>query len=217
MNEITIEKVYNKWLAVTRSARNKPFSLRKDFSKIKEEDFYPYLEKLTDFFRRYPHLFRDEFFLAPFKMYDKDRGFYSIEFYASHKGIVTCSKYFQELENMSADEQVEEVRKSYKFIYKFCREKNIELREYPFYSTGYYPDFMIHLKNHEISYYTLFSFPALYYQVANMDLDVKHIFFGENFKLSDFEKKYTKSKTLIEKSADFFNKVSSELSKKVKK
>lgn len=213
--KISIEKVYNKWLAVTRSSRNKPFSLRKDFSKIQEEDFYPYLVKLTNFFNQHPHLFRDEFFVAPFKMYPNDKGYYSLKFYSSHKGLVTCSKYFDLLEKQDADAHVEAVKKSYEFIAKFCLKNKIPLGEYPFFKSGVYPDFLIHMKDRYVSYYVAFSFPSLYFQIMNLPMDEKQIFFGDNFKLSEFEKKYKKSPLLKEKSTKYFSKVSKILAEKL--
>lgn len=215
MTEITIEKVYNKWLAITRKQRNKPFSLRKDFSNITKEEFYPYLEKLTNFFKAHPHLFRDEFFIAPFEMYTNDKGYYSLKFYSSHKGLVTCSKYFDSLEEKEADTHIEQVKKSYEFIAKFCVANNIQLRDYPFYKKGLYPEFLIHLKNRQVDLYVLFSFPALYFQVMNLHVDEKIMFFGPNFKLSDYEKKYKKGTIIKEKSIIYFSKVCKYLSEKI--
>lgn len=215
---INIETVYNKWLAVTRTQRNKPFRLRKDFSNIDQEDFYPYLFKLTDFFKRHPHLFTDEFFIAPFKLlFPCDKGYYSLKFYASQKGLVTCSKYHEEMDLQDAENQVAQVKKSYEFIGKFCLKHNMQLNEYPFFKTGSYPDFLIHLKDHLISHYVIFSFPSLYVQMISMNEDDKNIFFGEDYKLSTYKKKFDSSTLLRNKSSEYFTKLTAVLRERLQK
>lgn len=214
---ITIERVYNKWLAVTRSQRNKPFRLRQDFTDIENEEFYPYLVKLTDFFKRHPNLFSDEFFIAPFKLFENDKGYYKLKFYASQKGLVACSKYFSEIDSMDASEQVAQVKKSYEYIGRFCIRHNILINDYPFYKTGIYPEFLIHMKDHLISPYVVFSFPALYVQMLALNDDDKAMFFGDNFKLSEYEKKNNSSPTLKKKGSGYFQKISEIVREKTKK
>ena len=204
---ITHETVYNKWLSVTRSQRNKPFRLRQDFSDIENEEFYPYLVKLTDFFKRHPNLFQDEFFIAPFKLYPNSKGYYNLKFYASQKGIVACSRYYKELDSKGAEEQIDQVKKSYEFIGKFCLKNKIEVNDYPFYKKGIYPEFMIHMKDHLISPYVSFSFPSLYMQLANLNKEDQVIFFGEEFDLRKMEKEYKTSSLLKTKSLEYSQKI----------
>lgn len=204
---ITKEMVYNKWLAVTRSQRGKPFQLRRNFEGIETEEWYPYLMQLTVFFQRHPNLFSDKFFEAPFRIYSIKNGYYSLKFYSSHKGIVACSKYFKELDAKGSEEQVSRVKESYQFIGRFCVEKGILLNEYPFYQTGAYPDCLIHLKDHLVSFFTIFSFPSLYSRISSLDSDDRVIFFGEDFRLMDYQKKYMSSVMLKKKSQEYFGKV----------
>jgi hypothetical protein len=213
---INNETVYNKWLAVTRSQRNKPFRLRQDFSNIENEEFYPHLVKLTDFFKRHPNLFQDEFFIAPFKLYPNSKGYYNLKFYASQKGLVACSRYYKELDSKGAEEQIEQVKKSYEFIGNFCLKNKILVRDYPFYKTGSYPECLIHLKDHVVSPFVIMSFPALYVQVSALCSDEKLLFFGEHWNLNEIMKKYNNSPLLKKKSLEYFHKITEIVEKKHK-
>ena len=75
--------VYNTFLRVSRSQRNKPYRLRKDFSKFEDSPDYPFVKKLANFFRKFPHIAIDTFFSAPYHVYDDTSEFYDIKFYTT--------------------------------------------------------------------------------------------------------------------------------------
>ena len=49
------KQIYNSYLYATRSAKNQPTKFRKDFSKLKDQDFVS-LKKLSGFFKKHTHI-----------------------------------------------------------------------------------------------------------------------------------------------------------------
>ena len=49
------KNIYNSYLYATRSAQNKPTRFRKDFTKLKDEDFIS-LKRLSAFFAKHNHI-----------------------------------------------------------------------------------------------------------------------------------------------------------------
>jgi hypothetical protein len=47
-----IEHIYNTYLRISRGNRNLPYKNRKDFSNIADDEKYPTLLKLENFFKR---------------------------------------------------------------------------------------------------------------------------------------------------------------------
>ena len=80
------KRIYNSYLAVTRSMNNKPFRLRKNFDGFEDKPEYIYVKKLANLFNRHHNLNIDDFFRAPFTIY-QDPEIYSIQFYTTQKAI----------------------------------------------------------------------------------------------------------------------------------
>ena len=79
------EAIYNSYLYASRSAQNKPTKFRKDFSKLKDEDFVA-VKKLSLFFNKHSNINYHDWFIAPFKVYSKD-DYYDLRFYNTRKAL----------------------------------------------------------------------------------------------------------------------------------
>lgn len=158
------EQIYNSHLSTYRKIKGEPYSLRKDFSKLEEEKII-YLKKLSKFFENYPNVDMDDFFKAPYIVYDVT--YYPLEFYTKPKALTSYTQYKNQLElqNPDSDDALLRLKKSIQFILEFCKEREIGVSEYETYQTDTIPCFLDHLKNHKINFYALhaltFSIPRV--------------------------------------------------------
>jgi hypothetical protein len=153
------KRIYNKFLAISRSIKNQPFKLRKDFTNFEENKNYVYVKKLSLFFKKYPNIIVDDFFTAPFKIY-RDDASYDLKFYTSQKALKIYTIYQTKKQDELPDEsnQLFFIKQSLNFILKFCREKNICISNYINHKTNDINSFILHLKERKISIYVLFGF-----------------------------------------------------------
>lgn len=149
------KRIYNVHLSISRSVKNKPYKLRSNFDNIDSKDELM-LKKLSQFFSKYPSVNLSDFFIAPYKVYDQD-GYFDLFFYTTPKATKCYTLYMQqrETDNPDSDDIINACKDSCKYIYNFCRENNITLHEYKSLQTGAVPDFLVHLKEHKINFYTL--------------------------------------------------------------
>lgn len=170
------KKVYNLFLSETKKIENKPFRYRKDFTKI-DETLFVKIKKLSRLFTRTPHLMCPEYFHAPFKV--NGPGYYDLDYFSSGKGISDYSKYNTSLESRHPDSQLEFFKKSFYFIYEFCKSHNLKLKDYAFYKSVATEDFLKHIKDHKVSVYLSFVIPEMYSILINMESDIYKMFFGD--------------------------------------
>ena len=147
--------IYNSYLYATRSAQGKPTRFRKDFSKLKDEDFVA-LKKLSAFFVKHNHINYRDWFAAPFTVYSKDEWF-DLRFFNSRKALKCYSIYMKEKEvsNPDTDDNVEAVKDGFRFIAKYCIRNNITIDEYRTHFTNNMPTCLLHLQEHRLNFYTL--------------------------------------------------------------
>jgi hypothetical protein len=184
MKEIE-EKLYNMYLRVNRTRQGKPYQPRKNFDKFEEKKEYPHIQRLGIFFEHYPHMFREEYFHAPYEMYSDvnqklmDGRPLHIKFYASHKAFVLVCQYLRMMQLRSPDTLIGFWNTSGRFIVDYCKNKNITLKDYIQGSSESPPLYFEHLKNHQISWYFLFVIPNALSIVNAMSRDDYAMFFGE--------------------------------------
>ena len=155
------KQIYNKHLAISRSSRNKAFKLKKDFSKFEDDARYLYIKKLSIFFTKYSEVDMDMYFSAPYKLY-LDVEYFDLNYFASPRAIKSYSIYKQELEQLSPDKQLDDVKKSLQFIAKYCLKNNISLDKYIYHKNiGIHPEWMYHIKLNNINLYSLMEFPNI--------------------------------------------------------
>lgn len=200
------QRIYNTYLATSRSALGKPFTLRKDFSKFDESDpNYVYIKKLGMFFKKFSHIDMRMYFRAPFEIY-KDGEQYELRFFATQKAVALYSMYVKKFQEQSpdTDEQIQSIKDSLSFIIKFCHEHQIKFSDYISYkiSGANTEEFLSHYKNREVNLYVLLKMPNFERTVYSLDEELRALFFGESLdKISSFKIKLhqsVKAKPLID-------------------
>ena len=147
--------IYNSFLIASRTAKNKPFKLRQDFSKI-EPTTELLLKKLSLFFTENSNITPTDFFIAPYKCYGSDN-YFDLQFFITRKAIKCYSIYCKQRETQKPDneEAIEYAKKCCSFIYKFCKEHKLTLSEYKTMINGSTPIVLQHLRDHKINFYAI--------------------------------------------------------------
>ena len=165
------KQIYNNHLVASRKAKNEPFKIKKDFSKLDENQIM-HLQKLSRLFTNYSNLIQEDFFMAPHKIYPDDE-YYPLEFFTKPKAIKCYSDYVKQLELQNPDhsDSLKRLAESLKFVSKYCIEKNLLLSDYELNIEGTMPCFVQHLKDHKINYYTLHALTFQKPQIESRILD----------------------------------------------
>lgn len=200
------QRVYNTYLAVSRSAVGKPFTLRKDFSDFNETDHnYVPIKKLAHFFQKHPQVDQRVYFLAPFEIY-KDGEHYDLKFFTTQKAIGLYSMLSKRLQEQSpdTDSQMQEIKSSLGFVVRYCYEHKIKIADYISYlEPGSTTEaYLSHYKNKQVNLYVLLKLPGFERHAYSLDEELRSLFFGESLdQLSSFKIKLhqsQKAKPLIE-------------------
>jgi hypothetical protein len=188
---------YNTYLRISRSIKNEPFKLRKDFTDFEKDTKYEYVKRLVTFFNQYPHIDMETFFKAPFLIY-KDEKYFPLEYFLTQKAVKAYRLYNLYLQNLQPDtnEQLDIIKKSLKFIYNFCKTEKIKIDDYISYKEkdSLVYSWVLHVKEHKVCVYVLFNFPQFQYILYNIPKDEQELF------LSEIIKSYATFKTRYEKS-----------------
>lgn len=185
-NQITdLEKhLYNKHLIVSRSIKNKPFKIKKDFADIVDTDKHKFLKRISTLFKKHPEINPDLFFRAPYELY-KDVEFFGLDYYSTMRAVKAYTTYKKQLFLQDPDSQIEQVKESLQFITKFCIENNIFIHQYPYHRSSDLFTWMTHYKQNKINSYVLFEFSDIFSSVQDLAEDVRRFFvsdFVEQFK-----------------------------------
>jgi hypothetical protein len=190
------KSIYNSFLYASRKAKNKPVRLRQNFDNIESKDEVA-LKKLNLLLSKYSHINYSDFFIAPYKVYGPD-DYFDLSFFNTRRAIKCYSLYCKdkETQNPDSEDTIDMLKGCLKFIYNYCHDKKITLREYKTYvpgtgvtisREGATPEVFWHLKNHQINFYTLHA--------LDMDADVKskdtEIF---DWLIKDFTDLYSKTR-----------------------
>ena len=186
------KRIYNLYLKAYRTNNGNPFKAKKNFDKLSDE-IKTELIKLERFFAKFPHLLTDDFFNAPYRLYEDENKFYGLKFYSSQKGLTTCVEYFKTLAASDPDNQLDYIKASLKFITEFCVEKNISLESYGKYRSIAQLDFLKHLKEHKISWYCVVGLPGLMSVVYDLPEDEFELYFGTDVDIFLIKQKYDSS------------------------
>ena len=151
--------VYNSYLRISRSRQNKPFKLRKDFSKFEEDKNYTFVIKLINILNRNKSIDLEDFLNAPYEVYgDGDR--YDLQFYTTQRAIKVYTTYTkkQMADDIDDDKVISKIKESLFFIYNFCKDNQITLKEYVNHKTNIMNSFVLHVQENKIILYVLFGF-----------------------------------------------------------
>lgn len=207
------KRVYNMWLSSVRKHSNKPFRKRVNFNDFENHKSFPFLKKLSHLFIKTPHLFRYEFFDAPYFV-DKTRKYYDLKYYSSFKAISNFSSYISKLEN-DPNNILSNILNSFKFIYNFCLEKNLRLSDYAFYKSIAYNDCLKHIKDHYVSPYIIFCIPELHSLIVNLEDDIYKLYYGD-MNLEELQKIYENNDEMIKLCNSLKQKISTKLLERLK-
>lgn len=174
----TFEKlIYNKYLKFSR--RGKPYKPRQNFDNFKEEDVI-ILQKIAYMFNTYKHIDVDMFLEAPFIIYT-DTEFIPLNFYCTQraKKCYTVYKQQKELTNIDSGEHIQKIKESLKFIYKICKQYNVNIKEYLKLENQSIPLFMQHLKDGYIDMYMIFGFEDYQSIIDSVPVDIVKLMFTD--------------------------------------
>jgi hypothetical protein len=181
--EVTdIEKrIYNKYLAISRSSVNKPFKLRKDFTKFEEDKNYIHVHKLSYFFKKYPHVDQDDFFKAPYDIYTDTDTVFDLKFYTSQRALKVYTMYIQKrrVQHPDTDDQLFSIKKSLEYILTFCTKNKISVSEYTDHATGDIPTYIKHIKHGNVNVYTMFGFANFESTLKSVPVDILKFTLGD--------------------------------------
>jgi hypothetical protein len=190
-------KIYNTHLAISRSLRNKPFKVKKNFDGFEDDPRYPAIKKLTNFFTRYSDIDMSLYFKAPYKLYN-DVEYFDLNYFASPRAIKSYTIYKQFLTKTSPDSQQEEVKESLIFISRFCLQNKIQLHDYSHYSENTAEkNWVYHIKENKINPYSLMEFENIFTYINEMPQDTREFLlgdFGKNY--MEYRQKYINSEKL---------------------
>lgn len=90
------KRIYNSWLATTRSQQGKPFKIRKKWQGFTDKPEYMSIKKLAKLFLRYDNINIDEWFKAPYIVYP-EKIQYDLKHYTLMKSYNTYRLYKQKI------------------------------------------------------------------------------------------------------------------------
>ncbi len=191
--------IYNNFLEVSKKINNKPVRYRKNFDNFSDEN-YLYINKLSTFFKKFNHINIKDFFEAPYFVYNDN--YYDLKFYLSQRAIKSYTLYNDNylLNNPDSHRTIEKLKDSVKFIYNFCKEKDISIKNYLNFIEGNYNNFLTHLKERKINIFILFSFKNFESIMNGIDPEIKSIYNSNLIKLNYIRTKYytsSRAKVLI--------------------
>ena len=179
-------------MAISRKMREKPFRIRKDFSDL-DQSKIDKLDLLERFFNSHKSVNIDDYFSAPYVIFEDDE-YFDLDFYLTSKAKKVYSQYMKkiEMDDPDSENSLKRLVDGLKFVKNFCEEKNLTLEEYPLYIESNLPCMVDHLKNHKINMYCLHALGVTKIGVENRILD----FIFSNF-WTTFQK--TKNKFFLSK------------------
>lgn len=180
-NHLTaLEKLlFNKHLAVSRTEKNKPFKLKKNFQDVENTDKHKFLKRISILFQKHPEIDPDTFFRAPYKLYP-DVEYFGLDYFSTMRAVKAYTTYKKSLFLKDPDSQLEQIKQSLEFITKFCIENKLFIHQYPYYRTSDVFVWMQHYKQNKINLYCLFEFSDIFSSVTQLAEDVQK-FYISNF------------------------------------
>ncbi|MBC8416789.1 hypothetical protein H8E06_00485 [bacterium] len=172
--------IYNSYLRISRSRQNKPFKLRKDFSKFEDDKNYKYVIKLNNILNRNKSIQLEDFLNAPYEIYGGDEHF-DLKFYTTQRAINLYVTYTKRrmADDIDNDKVIEKIKESLYFIYTFCKDNDITLKEYIEHKTNAMNSFILHVHENKIILYTLFGFNTFEKELNKTSYEVREFILGD--------------------------------------
>tara|TARA_A100000171_G_scaffold16901_1_gene15409 strand:- start:439 stop:1071 length:633 start_codon:yes stop_codon:yes gene_type:complete len=191
--------IYNNYLEVSKKINNKPVKYRKNFDNFPDEN-YILVNKLNAFFNKFQHLKIKDFFEAPYFVYNEN--YFDLKFYLSQKAIKAYTLYNDKflLNNPDDSNTIKKMQESVKFIYDYCKENKIDIKDYLLVKEGDYNVFLKHIKNRDIIIFILFAFNNFEKVLSSIDIEIKEMYSSNFSRLNYIRTKYyssSKAKKII--------------------
>lgn len=174
---MTASEIYNTYLSVSRGSRGQPWKPRKDFSDFEKTEDGFICRRLEFFFKKFPQIDPREFFKAPYEIY-KDETYFPLSFYTTQKAIAVFTAIQKQKKEELPDttDQINDIKKSLKFIATQCFNKNLTLEEYCSIKNahGYQP--FIDFAEKRINIYVLLKLPFFELQLNSYNLQDKELY-----------------------------------------
>lgn len=190
------KEYYNMYLAVSRSSRNKPFTLRKNWDNFDGTEDHLHATRMAKFFQQFPQIKARTFFKAPYELY-KDINHIEIKFFTTQKAIGAYTVYMRQMQEESPDSEhhIEFIKNSLRYIGMFCIKNKIPLEKYHTHSGGSTYSWMKHVKEHNISIYVMFYFPDIFGIIRSTPNDELDLLLGNvAIGLASYKNRYDTSK-----------------------
>lgn len=187
-----LENIYNTYLRISRSKKNLPYKIRKDFSDIQNNQNYTTLLKLENFFKRNSYVNMNDFFEAPYLVYEDEKDF-NLDFYLSQKAIKIYSLYQKKKTYLDPDSDIQRksVLNGLEFIYNFCKNNKIELSDYMKHKTNAMNTVFLHLKEKNVSVYNCLAFSDFQKTINEQNYELLEFMLGDIIsRLSIFRTKF---------------------------
>ena len=179
LNLTELEKLlFNKHLAVSRSIKNKPFKLKKNFEDLIDTDKHKYLKRLSTLFTKHPDINPDIFFKAPYKLYP-DVEYFGLDYFSTMRAVKAYTTYKKQLFLQDPDSQLQEVESSLRYIATFCIQNKLYLHQYPYHRTAELFTWMQHYKQNKINIYSMMEFQNIFSLVKELAEDVQRFFVSD--------------------------------------
>jgi hypothetical protein len=172
--------IYNQYLITIRSTQNKPFKLRQNFKTLSQDKIVA-CKKIASKLLQYPNINVKDFFYAPF--YDCKDQKIDLSFYASSRAISAYVRYMKHIESLDPDEEESLIRAkdSLIFIYNYCKQNKITVREYFTEKKDAQFTCLLHLRERKLWLYPLLSFDEFDKAIIDCDKDVIRLMHGDDF------------------------------------
>jgi len=191
--------IYNNYLIATRTSKNLPFKLRKNFDKLDDKNFV-LIKKIASFLRRFPHIKTEEFFKAPYVVYS-DQDYFPLEYFTTLKATKAYTLFQNKKLSMDpdSDEQLNNIKQSLVYIFNFCQKNQINPKNYINHKTNNQFSFMIHLKEHKVNVFSLLGFENFEKNLKLVESDVAKFIVGDDLfnNISVFRTKLYSSKKAV--------------------
>ena len=208
------QKIYNAYLRAQAEQCGRPYTARKDFSKMREKDVLQ-IKRLKLFFDNYKDVNPFQFFRAGFKY---EVGTYpTLEYFNTLKATRLYAKHMREkyYEDVDNHESIKDFKDGILFIYNFIADNDLTLMDYKTcVNENGVPWCIVHLKQQNISFYHIHS------------LEISEEVFPQYYRelmTDEFEKTFYETKEAYENSkimkeiGSKFNKFSHRLLKATKR
>jgi hypothetical protein len=177
------QHIYNTHLAVSRSQKNKPFRLKKDFEDIVDTDKHKFLKRISTLFKKHPEIDPDVFFKAPYKLYP-DVEYVGLDYFSTMRAIKSYTLYKKMSFLQDPDSQLDSVKQSLRFIANYCIERKIYFHQYPYQRDSDLFVWMVHYKQNKINIYSIMEFSDVFSSAKSLAEDLQKMF------VSDFIEKF---------------------------